>query len=180
MTIDTRNEWKASDVKLPILVQKWIWNVLLQNHGPIILTTVLNHFQNTFVLGFNHDSCSSVWIFTWFYYPNVFRRDSLLFCYRLVNCWLVFIEIGFELDKLLVFKTWFNMERKRQSFKYICVLATEVVVVFHIEEQSFLVVQMMVAFKFVVYLLNVMLNLNDQIWKQLWRSILLFLWRDWR
>ena len=76
-SIDACYKWKTSDVEFSALIQKRIINVFLKNHRPISWAVWVYKSSNFLKLLLNFYSITTIWIFSWFYNPNIFSILSL-------------------------------------------------------------------------------------------------------
>ena len=123
-------KWKTSYIEFSALVEKRVVNVLLKNHCPVawaVRVHIPSNFLN-FLLYFY--TISSIWVFSWFYNPDVF---SILSLAALTDLLLTIVVI-FKSYVFRIIWTVFNMESQRQSIEYVFFFATVSIIVSHVKK----------------------------------------------
>lgn len=145
MAVDAGDECEATNVKLSILVQKWVGNVLLQDDGAAILAAILDFVHDVGELRLHHDSDATVGILARLDNPNVLHLVLsvvlIIFFVRQLVSFILFLE----LLKSDIIEPRSDMKSKWQSIKDVLIFTAVFVIVAHVQEQGLLVVKMVIA-----------------------------------
>ena len=129
------DEREAPDVELSFLVKQRIVDVLLQYHGALALAVLADQRLYFWEFLFDFDSSSPVRVLARFDDPNVLPALLLL----------LLVKVLLEPTELRVVLAGLDVEGEGQGIKDILFPAAAVgVVVAHVDEQSLLVVQVLV------------------------------------
>ena len=107
ISIDWGHQSVASNVELSVFVEKRFLDVLLDNVWTLLAVYDLV-WDDVFNLGkfsADLDATTSVCVFTWFNYPNLFSK-----CFNIGELRALSIENVNKLSKFFIINTFFNME----------------------------------------------------------------------
>ena len=156
---------KTSYVKFPTIIEQRIVYVLLKNACMLIIKTILLYQRLDLTqIRLHLYSSTSICIFTRFQDP-----DILLWSIWLA---LIFLIILFKIWKICVIYPSLYMESQRQSIKhqvlgicaFRCLIGTTIIVIIpHIEKQSFFIIEMLIEFKTIINFLELSLAFFNHI-----------------
>ena len=141
---------EASDVELSIFVEKWFFDVLLDNIGSSAAVDVGVLYQTFDVVKvFAHlNAATSICVLAWFYNPEVLtkfgkfvQRCLFIWVLQIMKYCLKFVELGIS-------ETFFDVESEWQVL--VIFFSNCFVVDLHVVEDSFLVTEMVVVLLFTV------------------------------
>ena len=144
VAVDGAHQSEASNVELPVLVQKRLLNVLLDDVRSLgtIHNSILDEVLDVVQVFTHLDTAATVGVLSWFHDPELFAelaqrvQDGLLVWVKRLMIQLL------ELEELRIVQTLLDMESKWQMV--VVLFADGLVIYFHIIKDGFLVGQMVV------------------------------------